>query len=246
MEREKNKALNKHSSQAPPRIVVALLNMILPNNLKTFILGDMQEEFSDLLLEAPNRARYWYWKQGVTVGIYFLVRNALMMKAAAIGLLCLSVTLFFSLVLTIAWMSNINTQVAPNVVEGLMHANIHYFLFDSYLLEYGFEVLSNELEMKTFIHPPSLIWATICIGILVRKSRCKHFPSKSFTLLSIILIFLPYLVGYLYINFLYTSLEPVFVGPILATMIFPILYLTVPLYLLGLSKSKLFNKENKK
>ena len=244
MDLEKNKDLNRRSSQAPPRIAVALLKIILPHNLKTFILGDMQEEFSDLLLKNHNRARYWYWKQGLIVGIYFLVRNSLMIKAALICLLSLSVTLFLSLVLTVAWMSNINTYVAPKVVEGLMHANIHYFLFDSYLLGYGFEVLSNKLDMKTFIHTPSLIWATLCIGILVRKSRRKHFPSKSFTSLSMILIFLPYLVGYVYINFLYTYHEPASIGPVLATMIFPILYLTIPLCLLGLSKSQLFYKEN--
>ena len=237
MDSEENKDFYQHCNQFPPRIAVALLKNILPNNLKTFILGDMQEEFNDLLLEAPKRARYWYWKQALNVGTHFLVRNSMMIKAGVFCLSCLAVALFSSLVLTIAWMSNINANIAPKVVDGLMHANIHYFLFDSFLLGYGAEVLSNKLEMKTFIHTPSLIWAILSIGILIKKSCYKPFPLKSFTSLSIALIFLPYLVGYVFINFLYTSHEPAFIGPILATMIFPVLYLTVPLCLLGLRKS---------
>lgn len=82
MAQEKNQEPERLPNLAPPRVAFMLIHRIIPNSLKDFILGDMQEEFTDLLTESPQKARYWYWRQTLIVGAYFLVRNSLVIKAA--------------------------------------------------------------------------------------------------------------------------------------------------------------------
>lgn len=59
----------------PPRLIEKFLRWSLPKELKEPILGDLAEEYLDMLNHKPNKANYWYTRQALSTGLQFLSKT---------------------------------------------------------------------------------------------------------------------------------------------------------------------------
>jgi chemotaxis protein MotA len=66
---------NESKCSNPPRLIEKFLRWSLPKELKEPILGDLAEEYLDMLVHTPNKANYWYSRQALHTGLQFLTKT---------------------------------------------------------------------------------------------------------------------------------------------------------------------------
>lgn len=59
----------------PPKLIETFLHWSLPAELKEPVLGDLAEEYSELILRQPLKANYWYTRQALHTGLQFLTKT---------------------------------------------------------------------------------------------------------------------------------------------------------------------------
>lgn len=69
------KSLNDTKLSQPPRLIEKFLHWSLPEELKEPVLGDLAEEYSELLAIQPMRANYWYTRQALRTSLQFLTQT---------------------------------------------------------------------------------------------------------------------------------------------------------------------------
>jgi hypothetical protein len=53
----------------PPLLAERWLRRIVPVQLQTFLLGDLEERFHAIARSSPFRARLWYWRQALSAAL---------------------------------------------------------------------------------------------------------------------------------------------------------------------------------
>ena len=72
---------------SPPRIAEALLEKVLPADLKEPLLGDLEEEFQQIQFNQSKQAcQIWYWRQALLTSFHFFnqTQKALIMFAFSV------------------------------------------------------------------------------------------------------------------------------------------------------------------
>tara|TARA_Y100001968_G_scaffold307808_1_gene325976 strand:- start:1376 stop:2035 length:660 start_codon:yes stop_codon:yes gene_type:complete len=72
---------------SPPRIAEALLERVLPVDLKEPLLGDLEEEFQQIQFNQSKQAcQIWYWRQALLTSFHFFnqTQKALIMFAFSV------------------------------------------------------------------------------------------------------------------------------------------------------------------
>ena len=81
---------------SPPRIAEALLEKVLPADLKEPLLGDLEEEFQQIQLKQSKQAcQVWYWRQALLTSFHYFnqTQKALIMFAFSV-LFFVALTIF--------------------------------------------------------------------------------------------------------------------------------------------------------
>lgn len=81
---------------APPRLAEALLEKVLPVQLKEPVLGDLEEEFHQIQLSRSKQAcQLWYWRQALITSFHYAnqTQKALIMFVVSVVLFA-ALTLF--------------------------------------------------------------------------------------------------------------------------------------------------------
>lgn len=65
--------MNKPAPPVPPRLAEKLLRQCLPKDIRgSAILGDLREEYGELVASGRRRARPWFWLQALSIGLRYL------------------------------------------------------------------------------------------------------------------------------------------------------------------------------
>lgn len=147
-----------------PRLAAWLIDLFASEGQAESILGDLHEEFSDLVIKRGSvYARRWYWRQSVK-SIFHLTRAAICAPRSIAG-----VVLFGFL---LRWFS---ATVPGQVVDGILrmqrpYSNLHYGRY-VWLLTYGTPLIDGLWNMLigsivAVLAKGKELVATITLGIV--------------------------------------------------------------------------------
>ena len=226
----KNKPLSK-----PPIIAEWLLSLCLPNTIKNEILGDLAEEFNQKIAKSANHqmVKQKYWQQALTTSIQYAIihgKNSLIDANSQQKIMLLIGTIFFiSIYLLITWLSNINSTEGINfdIFTELQNGNVHKILTQT-----GFWPLATtsmyEIKGLSYLFQfEALVWTFISVKILAFCRQKNTISKATFFIFSLLWLFIPYVFGAIYLKLTLLPIQQV--GPIVAIMLFSILYLILPI-----------------
>jgi len=227
--------MNDIKPAQPPYIAEKLLSFFLPNTIKNEILGDLEEEFNEHLTRFSNnkRARYSYWQHALKTLCQFIAirgKNSLLSSNGnqVIALIMGSVV-FISSLLLISWLSHLAgaENFTQSMATALAQGNPHKALVQSQFWQISFTNIKYANNLAYFFQLEAFIWA-VCSIFMVNLIRSKQFINKKhISYLSLSVVFLPYTVGSIFLQFNHYPTPQV--GLILAQMIFSVFYLTLPM-----------------
>jgi hypothetical protein len=142
--------------------------------------------------------------------------------------LMLSIVLFSTTFLLITWLSHLDGLSGYSFDLGTMviSGELHQALAHS---EFWQQALTNSAKVKNLnylVQWPALLWAIFCVVLLVFFSKITWISPSSLTGLCAGLVFTPYLLGTIYLQHNQLSINQS--GPIVALMVFSIMYLVLP------------------
>lgn len=217
------------NTQSEPLVLTLtnrLLGMFLPSYSKDALIGDLREEYFQRLTVNRFSANMWIIRQ-------LLVTLATATKSAVVGesflkgmaiVACLAVapTLFFM----VAWLSNMD-QTSPKVWQLLLGANMHAIATYGNFWQQVPEAVSKIDDLHMFIHYWSVAWSGVALLVIGSVRYFKNVSAHQIALMGLIAMATPYMLGWMYINTM--VLAPTQIGPIIAFMLFNILYMIVPI-----------------
>jgi hypothetical protein len=218
----------------PPIIAEQILSLCLPSAIKNEVLGDLSEEFNLDIKRSANRkyAVCRYWQQVLKTSTqYTIIRGKHSLLDASLKQKLLLLTggiIFVTCYLLITLLSNINSTevLAIDIFSELKQGNTH-----TIFMQKGFYPLAATSVYKIkgisyLFQFEALLWTLLSVKIfrLLKKST---ITKTLFFIVSSTWLFIPYVLGTSYLKI--TSLPIQQVGPIVAFMLFSILYLVLPM-----------------
>lgn len=182
-----------------------------------------------------SQANQWYWKQSINTSVHYL--SNLLGSEKFLRLLVIAVTtlLFTSIVIMISWLSNMD-NASPEVWDDLLKGVVHRFLFEPEVLVFGFLKLIEETHLHMFFNIPGLVWSIVCFGALGFWDRRHRLSPHQLAGIGYALMLVPYLAGLFFIDMMQPEAKKV--GPVIAFMVFPVVYMAIPLAVWVLKKIK--------
>ena len=206
-----------------------LLVKVLPSYSKEAMVGDLREEFWQRKQQGTVQANCWLWLQLVRAvfhGLTTALKGQAAMKYLAMAG-CLTVVP--TLIAMVAWLSNMD-NTSDEVWQQLLGANMHNIVTYGHFWQQVPEALGAIDGIQLFIHHWSVAWTLISFGAISAISYLKRCNAHQVMLMGLVAMLLPYALGWMYINTM--MLPPNKLGPIIAFMLFNILYMLVPLTVL--------------
>ncbi len=203
-----------------------LLMICLPKRLADNIIGDIEEEYSNLVKQSAtvNNADQWLLKQTLLICLRFIFtsNNLLIALVSFFGL-----SLFTLVVLGVIWLANIDdpTVLSVNFWENFLTAS-HVVFFEPAFWHYAPQALSDSMNLSLWLDFKAFIYSIISLILLRSIDKRFFLHINVYTLLALSLMFLPYIWGSM--QFLLYKIPLKETGQIIATMWFSILYMILP------------------
>ncbi|WP_019617250.1 hypothetical protein [Psychromonas ossibalaenae] len=206
-----------------------LFQHILPNEVKDDISGDLQEEYTEHVLPEKGKfqADIWLLKQTLLTCSHhiFTYSNGFALLAALIGL-----SIFFILSVAIAWLStfkaiDVSDAFMNNLSSGASHKIFVEPAFWQYIPE-SYQHFS-EFGIWMWIELRAGLYSICAVYFIAKINKIIGLNIKSYALLAIMLMFIPYFWGTY--QFLFHDIPLKEAGPIIATMLFTVWYMILPI-----------------
>jgi hypothetical protein len=204
-----------------------LLIICLPKKLQEDILGDLEEEYQQLLTQykGKNEPKLWLIKQTLLTCTRFIFspNNFLI---TLINLF--SLTLFTIMALGIIWLSSYDDPSAfsANFWQKFDTAS-HIVFFEPAFWQYAPQAFSEGMSFNLWLDSDAIIYSIISLILLRLVDKRFFINAKAYTILALTLMLLPYLWGSM--QFLLCTIPLKETGPIIATMWLTILYMILPI-----------------
>lgn len=216
---------DKYTEPTAIKIANKTLGLLLPESLKDAIVGDLREEHFIRASKDFSSANKWVWRQLFITSFYAInsaLRSDRFLQYVVLILCLLGLPIIISMV---AWLSNMD-ETSPYIWNQLLEANMHIILFDGYFWSQIPESIIRIEHITMYIHYGSVVWSVIALLIMCVIKRMNPVSAHQIALMGAAAMLLPYLMGWMYINTM--LLAPTDIGPILAFMLFNILYMLIP------------------
>lgn len=210
----------------PPIVAVSLLNFIVPKAQQDCIIGDLIEEFQSKAKQNTAQANRWFWRQTLgNVSFYsksYLKSSVFLYNSFTV----VSGIIFAILTLFINWLSNMD-KVEPEIWAKLLDGKVLQLLFEPSVLQLGYDKFTTDINLPMYLNTPAICWSMLSLFLIYLLNRKIPLSPHQLAGLGVTLMIIPYILGYFYIQFYQPP--PIEVGPILAVMVFPIIYSVIPL-----------------
>jgi hypothetical protein len=219
----------------PPYIAEKIISFCLSNEIKDEILGDLEEEFNNHLAHYENnrQAKYNYWKQAIITIFQFIAiscKNSLLCSntkqklSLMVGFFIFIISLFL-----ISWLSHLNgfEGFSQSMELELSQGSLHKAVIQTQFWQVSFLNLKYVSSLYYFFQFEAFIWAVFAIVLLNLIQRKHLFNNKTMIFSSNLMVFLPYLVGSIFLEFSHYPIQQV--GEVLAKMVFSVFYLIIPI-----------------
>jgi len=209
-----------------------LLARLYGQGLGEALVGDMQEEYSQRKKEHAGRASAWLASQ-YSRTLMSGVMRACASPTGLFRIMCLLTLIGLPLLLgSVAWLSNMD-ETTPQLWQMVLAGEMHKTLFVAEYWQAQGESFARIDDLYMFINVNSLLWCALIMGAIVYLDKKKGCSLTSISLFSLAAMLVPYIAGLVFIDM--AQLPPKKVGPVIAFMLFNIMYL-LPLTTLWLHK----------
>ncbi len=227
--------MKKTPLSRPPIIAEWLLSLCLPSAYKNEVLGDLAEEFNQDIVRNKNYrlARIKYWQQALKTPIEYTIihgKNSVFDTNLQQNIMLFigSIT-FISCYLLITWLSNINgaEEIILDVSSKLQHGNIHKILIQTMFWPLATTSIYEIKSLSYLFQFEALMWTFISVKLITFYRYKSRISKANFFIFSFIWLLIPYVFGAIYLKLNLLPIQQV--GPIVAFMLFSILYLILPI-----------------
>ena len=166
----------------PPKLAQWLVRASSPARVGDCILGDMEEEFHQLVTQSDlPTARHWYWRQALGSTPALIEMRAQSSLAVAVGLVLITAWLAFA-----TWMAVASTLYSEAYGMGLFQGSIQAALGVRLIIEtigFGLAGLITGLILATSNRTSShdlLVLVGFCVAILLGWPLIKLLTGNNF------------------------------------------------------------------
>ena len=223
----------KNTRLEPPKLAKMLLNIILPKHVKDDICGDLDEEFHQYIkVEKGNTmASRWFWGQTLsTCTKYLLTREKLLSTLIVLITIGTLATLYIAITL----LSHATDATFYYSDDFWYNGNIHLLFFEAKFWDYTSDKVFQSLPITHLTDLNSGLWSGLALFTIFKLDKKFQFSTPFFSTLSFLLMLCPYIYGV--IIFQVSILDNKEVGPLIALMWLPIMYMIIPIAYLILTK----------
>jgi hypothetical protein len=211
----------KPINNKPPRLALVLLDRLLPASVNDDISGDLIEEFHQSS-ETLFTRKYTFWLHTLATCWRYNMNSK---TVASFGLASISIVIFYVLVVAIIFLSNADqSQITDDAYW--TNGAIHLFFFEAEFWRFFGPLGQAETSLNLFINVPSILWFLMSCTLLFFLDKKYQLSLRSFAILALTLLILPYIWGVAYFNLFEVPLKEC--GPIIAFMWISILMLILP------------------
>jgi len=228
---------NKKSNS--PKLAKILLDIILPTYVKDEICGDLEEEFNLYIKKEKGdvMANRWFWRQSlITCVRYLFIKQRLLAALTIIMAISISAMLYIA----ITSLSYGNKAFFND--DFWYNGKIHLLFFETKFWSFTSNSIFESLPLMHLVDSRSAIWACLALLSIFKLDLKYQFSTLMFSILSVGLMFSPYFYGV--ITFQITTLSNKEVGPLIALMWLPIMYMILPITYLIIIKLTNSNKNS--
>jgi len=221
------------ATNTPPSLAKLLLTVILPAHVTDEICGDLEEEFQLKIQEQPHSsaAHRWYWHQALNTSFHYSCTTE---KLIPIVIMLFSLIIFFLLYSAIALLSY--GDKAFFVDDFWYNGNVHLLFLEAKFWHHISDVFSYDFSFTMLMNKNAMLWSLIAFFLLMTLKSSARLSVCRFTLIGMVLMFVPYLYGVMHFYVLHLPSNQV--GPLIAFMWLPLLYLICPVAYLVSTKFK--------
>ena len=237
-----DKFSNSKNEATPPQLANKIMSLLLPKRFLDNVLGDLEEEFYQLAEHNIKLANMWYWRQSMETSMICLQK-----KFGSIGFLgrlnvYLPLAMFVIVVGLISLLSSLEDPafISSTFWDELLQGKIHTALFSGNFW-HNFSSFIGTAELGMFIHPESLLIATINIFVLIYLDIKQSASALKLAVWGYALAFIPYIWSIIHITS--NTFDARQIGPIIATGILSLLYMLLPVSYMVHRKLKLQQAE---
>lgn len=212
-----------HTHQALPKLAELLIRKLGVPNYRDELIGDMQEEYGELMMKDPKTASRWMWRQ--TLLASWEGQKSLWQTPLFVNVITGVFTAMLLIVIVgfVVWLSNMDSTT-PLLWEQTLNGQIHYIVFSpDFWQQATFAVSNTPVDIFMFMNVPSVGWAMAWAVAMFLLSKRYTMSPRMFSVVGMALSAVPYIVGYTVINT--QNLDPKQIGPILAYMLIAPLYI---------------------
>ncbi len=225
----------------PPKLATFLLMQFSPRPLRDCLLGDLQEEYYRRAIADKGKGNAWYWRQALRTSLHYISAQLASMQCLRFLVIAASTLLLVSLILMISWLSNMSVPPSDPIWNQVLQGQVHRFLFEAEVLFHGFLTLSRR-DLGMYFNIPGLMWSLFCLLALALRNRRSLLTPHQLAAWGYCLMLLPYFFGLVFIDIAQPEARKV--GPVIAFMVFPSAYMSLPLAYWILRKIRLSKQGN--
>lgn len=215
-------------NEKPPKLAVLLLKYTTPCRFIDYLVGDLHEEFDERAGIDLKAAKTWFWKQAVNSAIKFF--NVFLTSTRLLNIIVLSLTpiLLCLFITTVTWISHTD-HTAPAMMAYLVKGEVHHLTLNLSVLASGYEKLMSGFSVDVYLSISGFYWSLFSFAVLYLQDKKKSLSAHKIALWGYALMLAPYCLGLSYIK--HIQPDPINIGAIVGFMVFPIIYMLIPLCL---------------
>jgi hypothetical protein len=210
----------------PPNLALLLLKFVTPATFKDYLIADLHEEFDERAAINVKKAKIWYWKQAITSTYQFSKLLFTTAKLVNLFILIIAPVIFILLLMTITGISHMD-NADPLIMSYILKGQVHNLLLNDFVLSIGYERFVSVFSLDIYYSSSALYWCLLSLVMIAVLNAKLTLTRHIITLLSCALMLAPYFGGLLYIGIM--DPEQSKIGGIMAFMVFPIVYMLLPI-----------------
>jgi len=205
-----------------------MIYLCIPDHFSSDVCGDLEEEYTTILLSNNGRFKtnLWLIKHTLSICTHFIfsLKNLLLLLVSVV-----SISILFTMVLSVFWLSDLADASVLNDAfwQRWLAGNSYQLFFEPSLWQSTPKLLSQSVDWTLWLYQPALIYALISLVILYKVNTYRSLSITQHSLASMIVLLLPYLVGSLLFSFI--NIQMTESGPVVGFMWLTTVYLIMPI-----------------
>ena len=205
-----------------------LIRLCIPSIFSDDICGDLEEEHNIISKSTHGKtnADIWIINNTLKTCIHFVLSKnnvfSLLISVAAISI-------SFTMIVSVFWLSALEdaSVLSDAFWQQWLNGSTYQIFLEPILWQSAPQVFSQTIDLHLWFYPSAVIYALVAYYILYKINANFHLSITEYSLVSMLTLLLPYLIGSA--MFFFMDVKMIEAGPIVAFMWLSTLYLVMPI-----------------